>query len=117
MAAVLMNRIAKTDATFHRDGRDWIGKCLICGGPVRFDSLTGEGASVEHIVPRVLGGDNDLLNLGITHMRCNSEKGRRWDAGPRRRAAPERYQSIVARLSAERQRRWREALTMDSEWA
>lgn len=104
--ARMMNRIARTDSTFTlRDGM-WTGKCLICGGPLRFDAATGEGATIEHIVPRSLGGTNELGNLGITHPRCNGEKGRRWDPRKRHRAAPERYQTLLARLLDERQRRW-----------
>ena len=103
-----MERIARTDATFAlRDGH-WIGRCLICGGPLRFDARTGEGANIEHIVPRTLGGGSDLRNLGITHPRCNGEKGRNWDSGKRSRAHPDRYAAIVARLHAERARRWRD---------
>lgn len=113
MAVSLMIRIAETDTTFRHSGRDWVGKCLICGGPVRFDAQTGEGATIEHIVPRTLDGGNELSNLGVTHLRCNAEKGRRWDAGPRRRADPERYRSIVDRLRAERLRRWREPLAVE----
>lgn len=102
-----MNRIAQSDATFSLHGRDWIGKCLICGGPLRFDALTGEGATVEHIMPRGLGGTNDLRNVGLAHPRCNGEKGIHWDGGRRRRLHPERYQQLVARLHEERARRWR----------
>ena len=103
-----MEQIARTDATFAlRDGH-WVGRCLICGGPLRFDAVSGEGANVEHIVPRALGGDNDPRNLGITHSRCNSEKGRNWDSGKRARVQPERYAELVARLRAERARRWRD---------
>lgn len=108
MSAVLMNQIADTDATFSlRDGH-WTGKCLICGGPLRFAASSGEGANVEHIVPRVLGGTNDPLNLGITHLACNAEKGRHWDNGKRWRGDPTRYWAIVERLRRERVRRWRE---------
>ena len=90
-----MNRIAETDATFTRQGGDWVGRCLICGSPLRFDASTGEGANVEHILPRSLGGTSELRNLGITHPRCNGEKGLHWDSGPRRRANPERYTALV----------------------
>ena len=38
-----------------------------------FDAETGEGATIEHILPRSLGGANDLLNLGIAHQQCNGE--------------------------------------------
>lgn len=103
-----MNRIAETDSTFTLRGRSWVGKCLICGGPLRFDALTGDGANIEHILPRSLGGTHDPRNLGITHHRCNAEKGIHWDGGRRRHADPERYAAIVARLRAERLRRWRE---------
>jgi 5-methylcytosine-specific restriction endonuclease McrA len=106
-SAALLNRIATTDATFTQAGDTWTGKCLICNGWVSFQARTGFGANVEHITPRTLGGSNDLLNLGITHPRCNGEKGRHWDA-KHRTADPVRYQEIVDRLRAERRRRWRD---------
>ncbi len=117
MKAELLNRIAETDATFTRQGSYWVGRCLICGAPLRFDARTGEGASVEHITARSLGGTNDLLNLGITHARCNHEKGRNWDPKQRHRASRDRqarYDEIVARLHAERLRRWREPVSGDA---
>ncbi len=104
----LLNRIAATDTTFARVGDIWTGKCLICQGWVSFDAGSGFGANVEHIVPRTLGGTNDLLNLGITHPRCNGEKGRHWDA-KHRTADPARYEELVTRLLTERRRRWRTA--------
>ena len=95
----LLNQIAATDATFTRQGEFWVGKCLICGGPLRFDANTGEGATVEHILPRSLGGTNELRNLGVAHRRCNGEKGRRWDPKRRHRAAPERYRVLLERFT------------------
>ena len=109
MTTTLMNQIAATDTTFTRQADCWVGRCLICNGPVRFDAQTGQGANIEHILPRSMGGTNDLRNLGVTHARCNSEKGRRWDPKRRHRANPERYADLLARLQAERLRRWREA--------
>ena len=102
-----LNAIAETDVTFRREGNDWVGKCLICGGPIRFDATTGEGATVEHIRPRALGGGSDLLNLGVAHARCNGEKGRRWDPRRRHRRVPDPHTALVGRLLAERARRWR----------
>ncbi|HEX6800554.1 MAG TPA: HNH endonuclease [Ktedonobacterales bacterium] len=102
-----MAEIARTDSTFALHDGHWVGRCLICGGPLRFEVRTGEGANIEHIMPRTLGGDNDLRNLGITHPRCNAEKGRNWDSGKRTRQQPERYAAIVGRLRDERMRRWR----------
>jgi len=114
-SAQLLNQIAATDATFHRQGTSWVGRCLICRGPLRFDARTGEGASVEHIVPRSLGGTNELTNLGIAHRRCNGEKGIHWDGGRRRKADPQRYGQLVQRLLAERQSRWRDPTTAEVE--
>ena len=108
--ASLLNEVAATDRTFRREEGDWVGKCLICGGPLRFDARTGEGATIEHILPRTLGGDNDLRNLGVAHRRCNGEKGRRWDAPNRRRDNKERYAELVGRLKTERARRWRDGV-------
>lgn len=114
MNTILMNQIAATDTTFTRQDDCWVGRCLICNGPVRFDAQTGQGANIEHILPRSLGGTNDLRNLGVTHARCNSEKGRRWDPKRRHRANPDRYAELLTRLQTERTRRWREPETADA---
>lgn len=107
-SAILLNAIAATDDTFHREGRDWVGKCLICRGPIRFDAESGVGATVEHIVPRRRGSGNDLRNLGIAHRRCNGEKGVHWDGGRRGRTQPERYETLVATYLARRAEHWRD---------
>jgi 5-methylcytosine-specific restriction endonuclease McrA len=109
----LMARIAATDRTFEHHGGRWTGKCLICNGWLSFDARTGFGANIEHIVPRSLGGDNSLLNLGLTHPRCNGEKGRRWDPKRRHRADPDRYHALVQTLLARRKERWRERAASD----
>ena len=110
----LMARIAATNRTFEHHGGRWTGKCLICNGWLSFEARTGYGANVEHIQPRSLGGGNDLLNLGLTHPRCNAEKGRNWDATRRRRANPERYRQLVESLQRKRRERWRDA--SDGRW-
>jgi 5-methylcytosine-specific restriction endonuclease McrA len=102
------NAIAATDSTFQLAEDFWTGKCLICGGWLRFHSTSGYGANIEHILPRSLGGTNDLLNLGLTHPQCNGEKGRRWDTRRRHRHKEAQYRALVQRLLDERQRRWRE---------
>ncbi|WP_165244961.1 HNH endonuclease [Paludisphaera soli] len=96
---------ALTDVTFERRGGDWVGKCLICNGPIAFDARTGEGATIEHIRARTRGGGDDLANLAAVHGRCNGEKGRRWD--PRKRRSAEDYEAFVARLLVKRAERWR----------
>ena len=104
--AETLSLVAETDTTFVRRGPDWVGKCLICNGPIAFDARTGEGATLEHIRARGRGGTEDLENLGVVHGRCNWEKGRRWD--PRRRRAATDYDAFVARLLDRRRDRWRD---------
>ena len=96
---------ARTDATFERRGGDWVGKCLICNGPIAFDALTGEEATLEHIRARSRGGTDDAANLAPVHGRCNREKGCRWD--PKKRRSAEDYEAFVARLLVKRAERWR----------
>lgn len=102
-----LTSVAMTDATFRRDGPLWVGKCLICNGPVAFDARTGDGATLEHIRARTRSGAGDPANLGVAHGRCNGEKGRNWDR--KRRKPPEEYDAFVARLLARRLERWRDA--------
>lgn len=53
-------------AVFERDGRS----CKICG----FD----DGPTfIDHIYPKSLGGTNDLENLQVLCLSCNSTKGKR----------------------------------------
>ena len=101
-----LSRVAETDSSFRRVGLNWVGKCLICNGPLAFDISTGEGATLEHIRARSRGGSDDPNNLGIVHGRCNWEKGVRWD--PRKRRSDEEYEAFIARLIDRRQNRWRQ---------
>lgn len=105
-----MRQIALTDRTFEQVGDQWLGKCLICNGRLSFQDKNGYGANIEHIFPKVLGGTNELINLGLTHPGCNGEKGRNWDKPSRRNNASRNaaYEEIVKRLQARRQERWRE---------
>jgi 5-methylcytosine-specific restriction endonuclease McrA len=100
-----LGRVAETDSTFARKGADWVGKCLICNGPIAFDARTGEGATLEHIRARKRGGTEELVNLAVVHARCNHEKGRRWD--PKRRRESAEYDAFIARLLERRRERWR----------
>lgn len=106
----LMRQIARSDKTFEQVGDQWSGKCLICNGRLTFRHSDGFGANIEHIFPRVLGGTDELTNLGLTHPGCNGEKGRHWDA-PRHHRTPARnsaYQEMVERLQARRLERMRD---------
>ena len=100
-----MNLVARTDNTFLLRGCTWVGKCLICNGPIAFDARTGEGATVEHIRARTRGGTDDLRNLGLAHLSCNAEKGRNWDR--KRLRSSEEYECLVSRFLSRREERWR----------
>ena len=102
-----LGRLAETDRTFLRRGTDWVGKCLICNGPIAFDARTGAGATVEHIRARTRGGGDLPENLAVVHARCTAEKGRRWD--PKRRRPDAEYDAFVARLLERRRLRQRPA--------
>lgn len=53
--------------------------CGICSTPVNMslNSPDQMRASVDHILPRALGGTNDPVNLQLTHLLCNVRKGHR----------------------------------------
>jgi HNH endonuclease len=106
--AEILRHVAETDATFERRGADWVGKCLICNGPIAFDARTGEGATLEHVRARSRGGTEELENLGVVHGRCNWEKGRNWDS--RRRRGDDEYDAFVARILERRRARWRDPI-------
>jgi len=98
----LKNLVARSDARFHLERGRWVGPCLFCGRQLSLEPATGAGAPLEHIRPRSDGGDDDLLNLGLAHGRCNGEKGRRTDSPRARRRDPARYERIVGQLLARR---------------
>lgn len=77
-----------------RDGTD----CGICGSPVdmtltRADSL--QCPSVDHIVPRALGGSHEPSNLQLTHLRCNMAKSDRLGTSPVRSPAQRRGEVVL----------------------
>ena len=45
------------------------GCCLYCKKELKFGQM-----SVDHIVPKVLGGDNSINNLALACKNCNHEK-------------------------------------------
>ncbi len=102
--ALRLSQVAATDRTFRRVGPNWVGKCLICNGPLAFDARTGEGATLEHIRARSRGGTEDLENLAIVHGSCNWEKGVRWD--PKKRRGQDEYEVFIAGLLERRRSRW-----------
>lgn len=60
---------------FSKTTREWLlrvqqHRCAICRGPLSFFE-----SHIDHIVPLVAGGTDDIANLQLTHMGCNLRKG------------------------------------------
>ncbi|MEU7489851.1 HNH endonuclease signature motif containing protein [Streptomyces fradiae] len=57
-----------------RDGET----CGICGAPVDLTVRRADDAkwcaSVDHVIPRALGGSHDPSNLQLAHLHCNQVK-------------------------------------------
>lgn len=71
-------RVALLQYLVDRDG----DKCGICGRKVDTSLKSGtrgsrRGPSVDHIVPRSLGGSDDLENLRLAHWGCNQKRSNR----------------------------------------
>lgn len=64
---------ARRLAIYERD--HWV--CQLCHRPVDPDIPGGlpDSHSLDHIIPRSLGGGNDDGNLQLAHHACNTEKG------------------------------------------
>lgn len=62
-------------AVYERDGF----VCQLCDDPVdvNLDSRDAMSATLDHIVPRSLGGLNEPANLRLAHRSCNSKRGNR----------------------------------------
>lgn len=60
---------------FIRDG--W--RCHICGRQIDPEILRAklDGATIDHVIPLVLGGHDKPSNVAAAHNRCNREKGKR----------------------------------------
>ena len=60
-----------------RDGSD----CGICGHAIDMDirDRQPQSRSVDHILPRSLGGDEEITNLRLAHLICNIKRQNRID--------------------------------------
>lgn len=45
-------------------------KCYWCGSPMKYTKAT-----IEHVIPRSLGGGNAIDNLALSCWRCNQKRG------------------------------------------
>jgi 5-methylcytosine-specific restriction endonuclease McrA len=102
-------KIVRTDSTFvfhtTSEGDEiWIGKCIHCNRRLVVGSDGQTGFTIEHIVPRVADGSNDLRNLALACGDCNNEKGRRHDEHVGKGGHADQ---VVTSLWEKRQARWR----------
>lgn len=54
-------------------------ECMECGNKMEFESTkrkTSNYATIDHILARGLGGNDELKNLRIICYRCNNKKGK-----------------------------------------
>ena len=106
----LLRAAAESDNTFEQvsaDGRDYlVGKCIHCQTRVTvpLDWNESAHATLEHIIPRGLGGSDEPDNLAVACQRCNQLKGRRLDRGRRGDEALER---VIEQLQERRRARTR----------
>lgn len=62
------------------------GKCRYCRKKIEWEALTDKGTkdvTLDHIIPKSLGGDGSEDNLAIACFRCNNVKGSRINIQPR----------------------------------
>lgn len=45
-------------------------RCFYCGTELPIESL-----DIEHVIPRISGGNNNIENLRLSCTKCNSSKG------------------------------------------
>ncbi len=88
---------------YARDG----SHCQYCGKAFPTRELT-----IDHVVPRVLGGNHSWSNLVCACVRCNARKGGRTPAQAhmrliRKPVKPRRNPSITLRLGEARYRSWK----------
>lgn len=88
---------------YARDG----SRCQYCGGRFSTKELT-----LDHVVPRVQGGDNSWTNLVCACVKCNARKGGRTPVEAhmklvRRPVKPKRNPAITIRLGSPKYQSWK----------
>lgn len=51
------------------------GKCCYCGMPMTLKQGQPDSATLEHIIPKSLGGELERGNVKVAHFKCNVERG------------------------------------------
>lgn len=59
------------------------GECPLCGRAIKWNAqIEDEAPTLDHIIPRSLGGCDHIDNLRVAHRRCNELRGCRLGAMP-----------------------------------
>lgn len=66
------NSAGKLDRLYKRQG----GRCAICGEPMSRREDDPHRATLDHVMPRSLGGGGSIRNLRAAGMSCNTSRGR-----------------------------------------
>lgn len=51
--------------------------CWLCGKPIDQYARGAFGLALDHVVPRSMGGRDELENIEPAHQRCNTSRGNR----------------------------------------
>jgi len=49
--------------------------CLLCSGEMTFERGHKNSVSLEHLIPKSLGGESEPHNYGASCERCNNKRG------------------------------------------
>ena len=52
--------------------------CALCGGllaPREMDKMAPMARTIDHIVPKAMGGGDEISNLRVAHRKCNAARG------------------------------------------
>lgn len=51
------------------------GKCCLCSKPMTLQQGRDDSATLEHLIPKSLGGELEKGNVKVAHRKCNIERG------------------------------------------
>jgi 5-methylcytosine-specific restriction endonuclease McrA len=72
-------RRKKRAKLFERQG----GICPICQNTIKWHAcIQSEMPTLDHIIPKSMGGTYTMDNLRLVHWRCNNERGNRLGLHP-----------------------------------